>query len=135
MADKPTYHADRAPCSTCPYRLDTPPGVWAAEEYEKLRAYDKETWEQPMALFMCHSGDATSKLCRGWIDCHGYELMGLRICVIEGRAPETILEDTAGVPVYETGNAAAAAGIAGIEAASPESIASAERLVRKRGRR
>ncbi|MGH3734203.1 MAG: DUF6283 family protein [Micromonosporaceae bacterium] len=34
----PTPH----PCETCPYRKDAPSGVWAAEEYERLRSYDAQ---------------------------------------------------------------------------------------------
>ncbi|MCP3426923.1 hypothetical protein NBM05_13125 [Rothia sp. AR01] len=31
--------------------------VWDASEYEKLPAYDRETIEQPTALFYCHQQD------------------------------------------------------------------------------
>ncbi len=44
------------PCSACPYRQDCPSGVWAADEYQKLIEYDKETSEQPMAVFYAMMG-------------------------------------------------------------------------------
>jgi hypothetical protein len=62
----------KAPCGTCPYRRDVPPGVWSAEEYAKLPRYDGETGDQIMqggtGLFFCHQNDG--KLCAGWVGCH-----------------------------------------------------------------
>lgn len=42
------------PCASCPYRRDVPSGIWAAEEYAKLPAYDADTPFQPPHLFLCH---------------------------------------------------------------------------------
>ncbi|WP_336794377.1 DUF6283 family protein [Gordonia malaquae] len=49
------------PCESCPYRRDVPSGVWAESEYEKLRAYDAPTGEQPVRLFLCHQYDGVSE--------------------------------------------------------------------------
>src|SRR3954470_23279456 len=54
----------KIPCEACPYRKDVPSGVWAAHEYDKLRAYDNPMTEQPVAGFSCHATPA--KLCNGW---------------------------------------------------------------------
>lgn len=54
----------KTPCPACPYRRDVPPGVWAAEEYSKLRKYEGETFEQNMAVFACHA--TPEKVCHGW---------------------------------------------------------------------
>ena len=62
----------RRPCSSCPYRVDTPSGVWDAAEYDKLPAYDGDVPEQlengAMKVFRCHS--ALDYVCAGWAGCH-----------------------------------------------------------------
>ncbi|WP_413754762.1 DUF6283 family protein [Streptomyces sp. MMBL 11-3] len=79
------------PCESCPYRRDVPSGVWAGEEYDRLRRYDAPTPEQPQKLFQCHqtdAGSATRRICAGWAGCHGGNLLGLRIALLEGRIDE-----------------------------------------------
>lgn len=51
-----------SPCSTCPYRRSTPPGIWHPSEYEKLQRRDGEMIG---ATYGCHLADGT--LCRGWL--------------------------------------------------------------------
>ena len=75
---------NRAPCQSCPYRQDVPSGIWEAQEYEKLIPYDNPTWAQPTKLFLCHQADGC--LCRGWLDTHGDQLLGLRIGCSRGEA-------------------------------------------------
>jgi hypothetical protein len=70
------------PCPTCPYRKDTPKGVWALDHYEALLAYDGEIGEQAekgaFVSFGCHYDNGN--LCRGWIDAHGANnLLALRL--------------------------------------------------------
>lgn len=70
------------PCASCPYRKDVPSGIWAAEEYQKLPAYDRQTREQPPSLFMCHQQN--NSLCTGWLQSHAnrehaYDLLSLRL--------------------------------------------------------
>ncbi len=72
----------RRACAFCPYRRDVPPGVWHPEEYEKLRGYDAFTPEQPLAVFMCHSGPDLA--CHGWAVVHtsrghSRDLLALRL--------------------------------------------------------
>ncbi|MGW7748709.1 DUF6283 family protein [Streptomyces chartreusis] len=79
------------PCDSCPYRRDVPSGIWAHEEYDKLRGYDAPTPEQPSRLFQCHQADAdstTRRICAGWAGCHGEHLLGLRVALVEGRIDE-----------------------------------------------
>ena len=64
------HQAHEKPCFGCPYRKDCPSGVWDKSEYQKLEAYDGETYEQPPEIFLCHDGDRTETLCRGWLDTH-----------------------------------------------------------------
>ena len=82
------YVAPR-PCVSCPYRLDTPSGVWSEEEYEKLRAYDEDWFEvgiPPFAAFHCHQESATGvdTVCRGWLTV-AQESVAARIAVADGR--------------------------------------------------
>lgn len=102
----------RTPCPACPYRRDCPSGVWSREDYEKLRPYDGETFEQPVQAFSCH---ATPKwLCHGWAVVHSsrgheHDLLALRIAHT-AEIPE------AAVPLWGSGNEAADHGQAEIDA-------------------
>ncbi|WP_310404595.1 DUF6283 family protein [Nocardia kruczakiae] len=102
------------PCSSCPYRRDVPSGVWHADEYNKLREYDKEMPDQPVALFQCRQTDADSdlrRLCAGWAACHGDNLLALRLALVENRISPAVFEATIGyrspTPLFDTGTAAA----------------------------
>ncbi|MFJ2607950.1 DUF6283 family protein [Streptomyces sp. NPDC087425] len=102
------------PCDSCPYRRDVPSGVWAHEEYEKLRRYDARTPEQPSAVFQCHQSDADSprsRLCAGWVGCHGENVLGLRVALVHGRIDDATFRAAVGyqspVPLFGSGNEAA----------------------------
>jgi hypothetical protein len=57
----------KVPCSSCPYRIDTPPGVWASEEYEKLPQYSPTDGQVPaLGIFLCHQTNATIALRYDW---------------------------------------------------------------------
>jgi hypothetical protein len=94
------------PCEACPYRKDVPPGVWVADEYAKLPPYDAETFNQPVAAFMCHATPAF--YCNGWAIVHSgrghdRELLALRLHPCE--IPE------AKVPMFASGFEAAQHGL------------------------
>ncbi|MER7805377.1 DUF6283 family protein [Streptomyces parvulus] len=103
------------PCDSCPYRRDVPSGVWAHEEYEKLRRYDAPTVEQPPGLFQCHQNDqnsTVSRICAGWAGCHdGQHLLALRVALLEGRISQETFTATSGyhspVPLFASGREAA----------------------------
>lgn len=104
----------RNPCGSCPYRRDSPSGLWDDSEYEKLPDYDKPTGEQPPKVFMCHQQDG--RMCAGWTACHDMEeSFGIRMAVLMGRISEedleTIFDYTTPVPVFESGGEAAAHGL------------------------
>ncbi|WP_353962952.1 DUF6283 family protein [Streptomyces sp. NBC_00878] len=123
------------PCESCPYRRDVPAGIWASEEYAKLRRYDAETPDQPAGLFQCHQADADSavrRVCAGWAGCHeGEELLALRLAVLDGcidaATYRTVVEYVSPVPLFPSGSEAAAHGGAGIAAPVKE----ARRLINK----
>lgn len=122
------------PCGSCPYRKDVPSGVWAAEEYDKLPAFDNETPFQPPSVFFCHQQNG--KLCGGWVACHDMtQSLGLRIAASMGIVPaddiEPILDYTTDVPIFETGQAACDHGKRDIAAPSEKATRTVDRLLKK----
>lgn len=86
------------PCGGCPYRRDSPSGLWDTEEYAKLPAFDAETPFQPASVFMCHQ--TNGKLCAGWVAVHDmYESLGIRLASSRG---ELVGDDLTAVLEYET---------------------------------
>lgn len=122
----------KRPCGSCPYRRDVPSGIWAAEEYAKLPAYDRETWQQPPGLFMCHQQDGC--LCGGWLAAHDREnLLALRI---HGpRLDPGVWDYEPGVPVFGSGAQAAAHGIAEIVNPGTEAQRKIDGLLRQQEER
>jgi hypothetical protein len=115
------------PCDSCPYRTDTPSGVWDADHYRKIAAYDLPTAEQSTATFMCHQNNGT--VCAGWAGCHnrnprGHELLALRIAMALGSMTAEDAALTAAyvspVPLWSTGAEAAAHGLRDINQPSEE---------------
>ncbi len=96
-----------APCKSCPYRQDVPSGVWSADEYDKLPAYDGEIADQllsgALGLFMCHQQDGN--LCAGWVASHGPEnLLALRLHGHE--ITDAVWAYQTAVPVWSSGREA-----------------------------
>ena len=116
-------------CSACPYRKDVPSGVWDHAEYEKLRPYDAETWEQPSAAFMCHA--TPDFYCHGWAVVHTsrdhqYDLLALRFRPCEIPEPST--------EFFETADEAADWGQELADAPPDEAIATIEKLTKQHAR-
>ncbi|MEU6299270.1 DUF6283 family protein [Streptomyces erythrochromogenes] len=111
------------PCESCPYRRDVPAGIWAAEEYDKLRRYDADTPDQPPRLFQCHQSDAghdSRRVCAGWAGCHDSDnLLALRLAVLQGHMDsathQAVADYTSPVTLFPTGNDAADHGLAGLD--------------------
>jgi hypothetical protein len=123
---------DAAPCKSCPYRQDVPSGVWAEEEYEKLKNYDGEIIDQltkgAAGLFMCHQ--QTGNLCAGWIATHGVDnLLALRLHGHEVDAK--VWSYRTKVPVFKSGQEAAEHGMAEIDEPGVKAQRVIERLVDK----
>jgi len=125
------------PCESCPYRRDVPSGVWVAEEYAKLPAYDRPTPEQPPYLFLCHQQDG--RACAGWAGCHDMDhSLALRFALHSGVPAETIdalLNYVSPVPLWPSGSAAAAHGMAGVDAPADDAERLISKLVRRRDER
>lgn len=118
-------------CQTCPYRRDVPSGLWAFEEYEKLRAYDEPTFAQPFAGFSCHA--ARNHYCHGWAVVgssrgHEFELLALRLRWPAGGVPE------ASVSLFASGCEAADYGQAEIDYPSEATRLAVGKLIRQHER-
>jgi hypothetical protein len=115
----------------CPYRRDVAPGVWAFEEYEKLRHYDEPTFAQPVVGFACHA--TPDHDCHGWAVVHStrgheFELLALRLHWPDGGIPEATM------PLFSSGGEAADHGQSAIDDPPPEATATMGRLLRKYSR-
>ncbi|WP_238450874.1 DUF6283 family protein [Micromonospora sp. 4G55] len=131
-------HADtrgpaKSPCGSCPYRRDVPSGVWDASEYAKLPDYDAPTALQPHGLFLCHQADG--RVCAGWAGCHdGNELLALRLAALQGMDPDEITATrtyVSPVPLFSSGQEAAAHGMARIEDPPVQARRTIQRLAPK----
>jgi hypothetical protein len=129
-----TININRSPCKSCPYRKDVPSGIWEASEYDKILPYDNETMFQPPTVFMCHQKDGS--LCRGWLDCHGPDLLGMRLACFKGEvSPEDLvkaLEEGPAVPVFKTADLASRHGRKAIEKPSKKAKTLINQIERKR---
>lgn len=124
----------KAPCKTCPYRRDVPSGLWAKEEYDKLKLYDGDIPEQLAkgagGRFDCHQRDGN--LCAGWVATHGAnDLLALRLAT--DIAPE-VYDYKTKVPVFGSGAEAAAHGMRDIKRPRAAARKAIDRLSRKKDR-
>ena len=76
-------HVAASPCTSCPYRKDTPSGIWHPTEYEKLRQYDDP--QTSFAVFLCHYSLDSNRdtACRGWLSV-ACESVAVRLAVLRG---------------------------------------------------
>jgi hypothetical protein len=127
----------KRPCPSCPYRLDVPSGIWAAEEYDKLPIYDRDVPEQAtegaFGLFFCHQ--RTGDLCAGWVGCHD---MGNNLAVrlnADRIDVDAVLDYVCPVPLHASGAAAAEHGKRDLHSPSSAAVRKARGLVRLMARR
>lgn len=83
------------PCSECPWVRDTPPGQFPESRYEALEhTTGLPGREAPMGspMFACHkSHEGRDVPCAGWLASVGYESLTVRVLVIQGRLPSSVL--------------------------------------------
>lgn len=119
------------PCGACPYKISVPSGIWSYDEYEKLRAYDAPTAEQPVKGFACHA--SPEFYCHGWGVCHTsrdhrYDLLALRFDPPANGIPEPVVE------LFETAADAADHGQRDVEEPSDVALETIDKLVRRHDR-
>lgn len=122
------------PCSTCPYRLGVPSGIWAAEEYEALEKYDGDTGQQAdagaFAVLFCHL--LGGQVCAGWAGCHDMEEnLAIRLAhrLVDVAA---CCDYTTTVPLFGSGAEAAAHGKRDIARPSAAALDAREKLIQAR---
>lgn len=120
------------PCDSCPYRKDTPAGVWAASEYRKLPAWDDPT-QMDAGTFLCHNGNR-ELACRGWLEVH-HENLGVRLALMTGRIDLGNHTKPTTVPLYKSGAEACRAGLKGVKRPSRKAQAVITKLTIQRDRR
>lgn len=127
------YQAHEKPCFGCPYRKDCPSGVWDKSEYQKLEDYDKETYDQPLEIFLCHDGDRTKTLCRGWLDTHDKQhLLSLRLAIsAEHVSPDIMNLPSSSVPVFASGKETMEHGMTDLEDPSEMAKEYQRKLIRR----
>jgi hypothetical protein len=124
------------PCGSCPYRRDVPSGVWDAEEYEKLPEYDNDTATQPPGVFLCHQQNG--RACAGWAGCHDMtQSLGVRLACSVGAIEDVdaFFDFKTDIPLWATGEEAAAHGVESIQAPDAEAQKIIDKLLAKRNRR
>jgi hypothetical protein len=122
-----------SPCTSCPYRRDTPAGVWAPEEYAKLPGYDTN---ERFELFLCHQGPLAKKqtVCRGWLSVH-CESVAARLAVARGDIESDERYTPVAEPLYESGTEAAKAGLRAVRRPGRKAREVIARLVAARRKR
>jgi hypothetical protein len=127
---------NRAPCTSCPYRKDVPSGIWVKEEYDKILPYDGEMWVQPRGVFLCHQNDGS--LCRGWLDCHGDNLLAVRLLCSRGDATSAAmikaLDEGPAVAVFNSAADASKHGRKAIRKPGKRAQVLMDSITRKRGK-
>ncbi|HET6494669.1 MAG TPA: DUF6283 family protein [Thermoleophilia bacterium] len=124
-------HVPAMACGTCPYRRDTPSGLWDRSEYEKLPEFDEvefdpqrtEPYPAPaIATFHCHQENATGRgtVCRGWLSVHR-DGIAVRLAQAVGSIAiadvASLPDDESGI-YYATGAEACEAGLRDLKAPS-----------------
>lgn len=138
----PHIRPRKDPCPSCPYRRDSPSGLWSKREYGKLPGYDGTTAEQAYAgafgVFFCHGQpEPPVFLCSGWVGCHDM-LNNLALRLYGHTHPDhridydAILNYHTDVPLFGSGAEAAAHGIRELENPGPAARKKAEQLIKMR---
>lgn len=134
-------------CTSCPYRRDTPSGLWSPEEYVKLKLYDTGylvplkfpgvgecMTEMPvLAVFKCHQSGTTGvpTACRGWLSVHR-DHPSVRLAERVGAIkPEDVPTEDESDVYYASGTEACEAGMRDVAKPSPKALRMVARLVTK----
>lgn len=122
------------PCSSCPYLASVPPGVWVAEEYQKLTEYSPADGGVPkVSIFLCHQTNATGvqTICRGWLTVER-DSVAVRLMLIRGQVTVEQVEADAIVPLHPDGVTAALAGLGGVKHPGLRARRMSAQLLKKR---
>lgn len=86
----------KVPCTSCPYRMDTPLGTWSADHFVKLLIDDADPING--TIYGCHStsnGKNGPAVCGGWLldqKRRGAPSIQLRLALLRNKAAAVALE-------------------------------------------
>lgn len=72
----------------CPFRVDAEAGEFPASRFESLAVTaGREGAEAPPSapMFACHHGQGAQVACAGWLAVAGYDHLGVRMAISDGR--------------------------------------------------
>lgn len=94
-----THVHRRKPCRECPWRKDSPTGVFPADAF---RTSAPSAYDGAMSTFGCHMNKTSAPAtCAGFLLRHGENNIGVRFALMRERIELSDIED-GGFPVYES---------------------------------
>lgn len=129
--------SQRTPCQSCPYRSDTPVGIWDKTEFENLKHQNDRQFG---ALFGCHNNAGKpceqQEPCAGWLldqKRNGMPSITLRMTLIQNADTRGLFESLdESVDCYDSVEEMVDANRG---KAFPRRSRTAQRLLRKRAKR
>lgn len=93
----------RRPCTTCPWRVDTPTEHWHPDHFESIY---KNCQGDAFHVMLCHhatkSPEPAKIVCQGWARVLGFDAIGVRLAAIKGTVTAAEVNDTEGPELYPT---------------------------------
>src|SRR5689334_15374118 len=93
----------KAPCRSCPWRRDVPPGAFGCDRYAQLANTSTSDGIGPQLadpLFACHlTVEGAEQACAGWLAVEGHRHPAVRLAAAAGRLPWEALEPLGDWPV------------------------------------
>jgi hypothetical protein len=95
----------RQPCSSCPWRVDAPRGYWDPQHFVDVW---RNCQDDGLNIMLCHKSNALPKEdrgdvpCQGWIRVMGFDSIGVRILVMQGKATFEEVADQDGPELFPT---------------------------------
>jgi hypothetical protein len=116
-----------------------PSGIWSAEEYKKLPAYDGdiseqlEHAEQSLRVFLCHQNG--QQACAGWLGHRDpIELLAVRVGISRGDLAPECAEFETSIPLFASGAEAAEHGAREIAQPGERAATAISKIIAVRGR-
>jgi hypothetical protein len=95
----------RRACENCPWRVDAPRIYWDPQHFVDIW---RNCQDDGLNIMLCHKSTALPKEdrgdvpCQGWIRVMGFDAIGVRILVMQGKATHEEVEDRDGPALFPT---------------------------------
>lgn len=95
----------RRPCANCPWRVDAPRDYWDPQHFIDIW---RNCQDDGLNIMLCHKAGALPEEerggvpCQGWIRVMGFDAIGVRILVLQGRATPEEVKDRKGPALFLT---------------------------------